>query len=132
MVIGRNQVPLEEEILELSQQWNAALQTGDPDEVVKLYADNAILEPTVSNLVRHNPAEIRDYFVHFLAMRPSGTIDEANVRIYGGIAINSGVYTFHFRSGPVETVQARFTFVYQWIGGRWLIVEHHSSAMPEH
>ena len=122
---------LEEEILKLFDQWNAALQTGDADEVVKQYAETAILEPTVSNLVRHNPREIRDYFVHFLAKGPSGKIDEANVRIYGGIAINSGVYTFRFRSGPVETVQARFTFVYQWIGGRWLIVEHHSSAMPE-
>lgn len=122
---------LEDEVLKLFDQWNAALQTGDPDEVVKLYADNAHLEPTVSNLVRHNPTEIRDYFVHFLAKGPVGKIDEANVRIYGGIAINSGVYTFEFKSGPVPKVQARFTFVYQWIDGRWLIVEHHSSAMPE-
>lgn len=122
---------LRQEILKLFDQWNAALQTGDPDEVVKLYAENAILEPTVSNLVRHDRMEIRDYFVHFLAKGPSGKIDEANVRIYGGIAINSGVYTFRFQSGPVETVQARFTFVYQWIGDGWLIVEHHSSAMPE-
>jgi hypothetical protein len=27
--------------------------------------------------------------------------------------------------------QARFTFLYRKYNGRWLIAEHHSSAMPE-
>lgn len=122
---------LEDEIVKLFDQWNDALETGDPDAVVKLYAERAILEPTVSNRVRHNREEIRDYFVHFLARGPSGKIDESNVRIYGGLAINSGCYTFRFKNGPVEQACARFTFVYQWIDGEWLIVEHHSSLMPE-
>ena len=88
-----------------------------------------LLLPTVSNKVRHNHEEIEDYFVDFLAKGPSGKIDESNVRIYGDLAINSGVYTFTFKDGTV--VQARFTFVYRWSGQRWLIVEHHSSRMPE-
>ena len=110
-------------------EWNDALQSGDPKQVAALYETDAILLPTVSNQVRHNHEEIEDYFVHFLAKRPSGKIDEANVRIFGDTAINSGVYTFTFGDGAV--VQARFTYVYRWNGERWLIVEHHSSAMPE-
>ena len=117
------------EITALFKQWNSALKTGDPKQVAALYAADAILLPTVSNQVRHNHAEIEDYFVHFLAKGPQGKIDESNVRIFGELAINSGVYSFTFRDGM--TVQARFTYVYRWDGQRWSIIEHHSSAMPE-
>lgn len=117
------------EIISLFDEWNNALQTGEPKNVAALYETNGILLPTVSNQVRHNHAEIEDYFVHFLAKGPQGKIDEANVRTFGELAINSGVYTFTFKDGA--TVQARYTFVYRWNGQRWMIVEHHSSAMPE-
>ncbi len=117
------------EITALFDEWNNALQTGDPKKVAALYETNGILLPTVSNKVRHNHEEIEDYFVHFCAKGPVGKIDEANVRTFGPIAINSGVYTFSFKDGAV--VQARFTFVYRWNGQRWMIIEHHSSQMPE-
>ena len=116
-------------ITKLFDEWNSALQTGNPKNVSALYETNAILLPTVSNKVRHNHDEIEDYFVHFLAKGPQGKIDESNVRTFGDIAINSGVYTFTFKDG--SSVQARFTYVYRWTGQRWLIIEHHSSAMPE-
>ena len=56
-------------------------------------------------------------------------IDESNVRAFGEIAINSGLYTFTFNDKSV--VRARFTFVYRRRFENWMIVEHHSSAMPE-
>ncbi len=117
------------EISELFEEWNRALQTGDPKVVAGLYEYNAILLPTVSNQVRHNHEEIEDYFVHFLAKEPVGSIDEANIRTFGDIAINSGVYTFTFKDG--QSVTARFTYVYRWNGQDWKIVEHHSSQLPE-
>lgn len=119
------------EITSLFDAWNSALQTGDPDQVTHLYETNGILLPTVSNKVRHNHAEIRDYFVHFLTKGPSGVINESNVRTYGDTAINSGVYTFTLKNDGGATVQARFTFVYRWNGQEWKIIEHHSSQMPE-
>ncbi len=118
-----------QEILELFDEWNSALQTGDPKKVAALYEYNGILLPTVSNKVRHNREEVEDYFVHFCAKGPKGTIDEANVRTFGDLAINSGVYTFSFKDG--SEVQGRFTFAYRWNGQQWMIVEHHSSVMPE-
>ena len=117
------------DISTLFDEWNDALQTGNPKNVAALYEANAILLPTVSNKVRHNHEEIEDYFVHFLAKGPQGKIDEANVRVFSDIAINSGVYTFSFKDQ--SSVQARFTFVYRWNGQRWMIVEHHSSMLPE-
>ena len=119
----------EQIIIALFDEWNSALKTGNPAKVAALYAPNAILLPTVSNRVRHNHAEIEDYFVHFLQKGPVGAIDESNVRTFGQIAINSGIYTFSFKDG--SSVQGRFTFVYRWDGQRWLIAEHHSSIMPE-
>ena len=117
------------DILSLFETWNSALQTGEPKNVAALYETNAILLPTVSNKVRHNHEEIADYFVNFLAKGPVGKIDESNVRTFGDIAINSGVYTFTFKDG--SAVQARFTYVYRWNGQDWKIIEHHSSKMPE-
>ena len=119
---------------EISNQfvmWNDALQTGDPDNVVQCYAEDAILLPTVSAKVRHNHEEIRDYFVHFLSKKPNGRIVEQNIRIYDDIAINSGLYTFSLKEdGGRADVAARFTFVYQKYEDGWLIIEHHSSILP--
>lgn len=117
------------EITELFEKWNNALQTGNPEVVASLYEYNAILLPTVSNKVRHNHEEIKEYFVHFLAKEPVGKIDEANIRTFGDIAINSGIYTFTFKGG--QTVTARYTYVYRWNGESWKIIEHHSSQLPE-
>jgi len=117
------------EILSLFDDWNNALQTGDPKQVAALYEGNGILLPTVSDKVRHNPEEVEDYFVNFLAKGPVGKIDEANVRIFNDVALNSGIYTFTFADGA--SVQARFTFGYRWNGQEWKIIEHHSSQMPE-
>ena len=119
----------EKEITALFDEWNTALQTGEPKKVAALYDPSGILLPTGSNRVRHNHEEIEDYFVHFLARGPVGKIKETNTRIFNEIAINSGLYTFTFKDGAA--VQARFTFVYRWNGNRWMIIEHHSSKMPE-
>ena len=129
LINHRNKFMTEHNILSLFDEWNSALQTGDPKQVAALYENNAILLPTISNTVRHNNEEREDYFVNFLAKGPVGKIDESNVRTFGDVAINSGVYTFTFKDGA--SVQARFTYVYRWNGQKWLIVEHHSSQMPE-
>ena len=116
-------------ILSLFDDWNKALQTGNPDEVVKLYDKKAILLPTLSGQVRHTHEEIKDYFVHFLSKKPIGKINESNIRIFGNLAINSGIYTFNFKDG--SSAEARFTYVYKKVDeNNWIIVEHHSSLLP--
>jgi uncharacterized protein (TIGR02246 family) len=120
----------EADVLELFDQWNTALSTLNPDTVTALYADNAVLLPTVSNQVRHNHEEIRDYFVGFLQKSPQGVVDEFNVNILSDThATNSGVYTFTFGDG--SKVSARFSYLYVASDDGWKILQHHSSAMPE-
>ena len=117
-------------VLGLFDQWNTALSTLNPDTVTALYADNAVLLPTVSNQVRHNHEENRDYFVGFLQKSPQGVIDEFNVNILSDThATNSGVYTFTFGDG--SKVSARFSYLYVASDDGWKILQHHSSAMPE-
>ena len=118
------------DVLGLFEQWNTALSTLNPDTVTALYADNAVLLPTVSNQVRHNHEEIRDYFVGFLQKSPQGVIDEFNVNILSDVhATNSGIYTFTFGDG--SQVSARFSYLYVASADGWKILQHHSSAMPE-
>jgi hypothetical protein len=47
-------------------------------------------------------------------------------------AINTGLYTFTLtENGVQQQVPARYTFVYRRTNGEWLIVNHHSSVVPE-
>lgn len=126
-------LPSEQEIAILFDLWNAALQTGSPELVASLYATDAVLLPTVSNRVRTSRLQIADYFHHFLALQPRGTINQQFIRILGpDLALNAGVYTFDLvRDGKPEQVTARYDFLYKRVNGRWLIVDHHSSKMPE-
>ncbi len=118
------------DVVALFDRWNAALATLNPDAVTTLYAEDAVLLPTVSNQVRHNHTEIRDYFVGFLQKSPQGVIDESNVCILSDThATNSGVYTFTFGDG--SSVTARFSYLYVATADGWKILQHHSSAMPE-
>ena len=121
-----------EKIKQLLTAWNASLQTDDLDKVVANYANDAILLPTMSSKIRHNHEEIKDYFKHFLKLKAVEHVDEENIRVYGDIAVNSGRYTFNIlKNGKSEQIKARFTFVYRRAGGKWLIIEHHSSVLPE-
>ena len=119
----------ETQIASLFDRWNDSLRTLDPDKVVANYAADGVLLPTVSNQPRTNPAEIRDYFVKFLKGEPQGKIDQRVIKIGCNVAQDVGTYTFRFKDG--STVNARYTYVYEWVNGQWLIAHHHSSAMPE-
>jgi uncharacterized protein (TIGR02246 family) len=118
-----------DEIRKLFDAWNAAIQTGDPDKVVALYAAKAVLVPTLSNDVRTTPEEIRQYFdVEFLPKKPRAQLDQSYPRLFGDVAINSGIYSFFF-GGSTTPTQARYSFVYLRDKSGWLIIEHHSSLL---
>jgi hypothetical protein len=53
------------------------------------------------------------------------------IRVYGNTAVNTGYYTFSYvQNGESKTFPARYSFTYVKDGDRWMIVDHHSSAMP--
>lgn len=123
--------PSTQEVEALFDTWDRALATGDPQQVADLYAPDAVLLPTLSDNVRSDRAEIVDYFEHFLANKPSGEILESHVAVLGpDTAIDAGIYRFTLAANGTQ-VDARYTFAYERVDGKWLIVNHHSSAMPE-
>ncbi|MGW0335882.1 SgcJ/EcaC family oxidoreductase [Streptomyces sp. NPDC003011] len=123
------------QIAGLFDTWNAALQTGDSQQVADLYAKDAVLLPTVSNQVRTDRAQIVDYFDHFLRNKPVGKKVETIVTVLdGNSAVDTGVYAFTLTdhdTGEKRVVKARYTYTYEKVDGAWLIFNHHSSAMPQ-
>jgi uncharacterized protein (TIGR02246 family) len=122
-----------EQVSALFDRWNAALQTKNPEEVVKNYAPDAVLLATVSNKPRTNHAEIKDYFAHFVEKSPKGVINSRTVHVGCNEAYDVGTYTFTLTdsAGKQSEVAARYSFLYELRDGKWLITHHHSSAMPE-
>ena len=102
----------ESEIADQFERWNDMLKTGNPDKVVSMYEDDAVLLPTMSNTPRLTRDAKRDYFVHFMEKHPVGSINSRAVRIGCNDAIASGLYTFKFEDG--RSVAARYT--YAWNG----------------
>jgi uncharacterized protein (TIGR02246 family) len=120
----------------VTREWIATVTSGNPtvvEDVLALYAEDAILLATVSEQIRDTKDELRDYFKFFTALPNLSAKDYIpTIRVYDDVAINSGYYTFMFKSEPgaVVEVPARYTFVYRKINGKWMIVEHHSSGIP--
>jgi uncharacterized protein (TIGR02246 family) len=130
----QNCVPTTKAVSALFTQWNDALKTKNPDTVTALYVDNAVLLPTLSNKPRTNHAEIRAYFVDFLKKNPVARLDQTFLSTGCNWATNTGIYTFKLwdeQSKTTKEVQARYSYVYEKIDGKWLIIHHHSSLMPE-
>ena len=76
---------------------------------------------------------MREYFNILRTVPPSYKVvlGEQRIRVCGDIAIDTGTYTFsEIRDGKELARPARFSLVYRQQGDRWLIVDHHSSAVP--
>lgn len=126
-------LPREADIARLFDVWAVTLRTGSPQEMAALYAEDGVLLPTVSNQAHTTPEAIAHYFEKFQAMRPRGVINERHIKVLGrAAAVDSGIYTFDIvRDGRADFIVARYSFVYEKRNGHWLIVSHHSSAMPQ-
>jgi uncharacterized protein (TIGR02246 family) len=122
-----------DEVAEATQTWAQALGEDDPDKVLPLYAEDAVLWGTLSPTVRADRAALRDYFVTAFRVLPGLKVafGEQLIRVYGNAAVNTGYYTFSYiKDGETKSLPARYSFTFVKNGERWLIVDHHSSAMP--
>ena len=123
-----------EDVAAAAMKWGEALGQNDPDKVLPFYAKEAVLWGTISPTVRADPAALREYFVNAFKALPGLKVSfgEQLIRVYGNTAVNTGYYTFSFvRDGETRSLPARYSFTYVKMGNDWMIVDHHSSAMPK-
>ena len=122
-----------EDVAAATSAWGQALGQDDPEKVLPFYSDDAVLWGTLSPTVRADRAALRDYFVTAFKVLPGlkVTFGDQLIRVYGNTAVNTGYYTFTYvKDGETKSLPARYSFTYVKNGERWLIVDHHSSAMP--
>jgi uncharacterized protein (TIGR02246 family) len=122
-----------EDVAASTMQWAQALGQDDPDKVLPLYSDDAVLWGTLSPKLRADRSALRDYFITAFKVLPGLKVEFGDqlIRVYGDTAVNSGYYTFSYvKDGEAKTFPARYSFTYVKNGEHWLIVDHHSSAMP--
>ena len=99
----------------------------------KRYSDDAVLWGTLSPTVRTDRSALRDYFLTAFRVLPGLKVSFGDqlIRVYGSTAVNTGYYTFSYvKDGETKSLPARYSFTYVKSGENWLIVDHHSSAMP--
>src|SRR5258705_18110 len=93
-----------EDVAASTQSWARALGEDDPDKVVPLYSEDAVLWGTLSPTVRADRAALRDYFVTAFKVLPGLKVafGDQLIRVYGGTAGKTRHYTFSF-SKAAET-----------------------------
>ena len=119
----------EKTIASFFDRWNASLKTLDPSRVVANYTADAVLLATVQNQPRLTQENRLNYFTKFLKSTPEGTINSRTIKIGCNTASDVGTYTFKLKDGSL--VAARYSYIYAYQNGEWLMSHHHSSAMPE-
>ncbi len=117
-------------------QWTHAIEAakGNPQPVVSLYAPKAILLATLAPAPITTHAEMDKYFAKLTSNKNMKVETQQIItQVFPHIAINSGLYVFHFTNNNNKPVAlgARFSFVYHEVNGKWLIVNHHSSVLPQ-
>ncbi|PCJ40928.1 MAG: DUF4440 domain-containing protein [SAR86 cluster bacterium] len=122
----------EDDVLAATHAWASAYNSHEVADVLARYHEDAVFWGTGSPTIRDEPAELREYFSS-LTNRPNAHVEigEYRVRVFGDIALNSGIYTFtDIRDGVASTRPARFSFAYRLVNDEWMIIDHHSSLSP--
>ena len=125
--------PSMQQVTAATDEWRAAYDSRDPKRIAALYAPDAVLWGTNLKAIATTPAAVAEYFKDAPA-RPDARVvfGQQNVRVYGDLALNSGTYAFNgVRDGKPVSSPARFSIAFRRQEGKWLIVDHHSSRLPQ-
>ena len=112
--------------------WKAAVERASLDGIMKLYDKDALMISTFAQVPMTKREQIAAYYKKVVVNTDIKVdIDDTHPRVFGDVAINSGRYTLSYtQEGETISIPARFTFVYVLKGGKWMIVEQHSSRVP--
>jgi uncharacterized protein (TIGR02246 family) len=121
-----------EQIAALTDQWNAAVASGDPDAVARLYADDAVVLPMLSMEPRMGRPAIKAYFDQYVKRHPQGGVNMRAIMLGCNTASDIGTYVYRLtgrRKGTREAIGGRYSTSYELRSGQWLIVQQQTTAM---
>jgi ketosteroid isomerase-like protein len=77
------------EVAAATLAWGQALGEDDPEKVLPLYSDDAVLQGTLSPTARSDRAALRDYFVTAFEVLPGLKVafGDQLIRAYGSAAV---------------------------------------------
>lgn len=125
-------VSQEQAVMQAGQLWANAINTHNVQKITSLYDGHAFLYATFQNMI--NDQQGMNAYFNKLMTHQNLKVNFINehIRLYGDTAINSGLYDFSYdENGKHIDVPARYTFVYTLTPNGWMIVDHHSSVLPE-
>lgn len=115
-----------------SAAWETSINQRKPLVTVGLYDNDFYLYATLKNKIKSFDNLVEYFTVLSKKQDMNVKFDNQNIRVYGSVAVNSGLYTFSFtKDGKKVSIPARYTFVYLLTPEGWRIVDHHSSELPE-
>ncbi|MFT7775782.1 DUF4440 domain-containing protein [Roseateles sp.] len=120
------------DLMQALQEWKDAYNARDARRLQSLYAPGALITDDEYSAVPLEGAALPEFFDQ-MAQRPTARMRwiVGNLKLFGDTAVRSGEYEFSEQSGgQVRNKPARYSFAYQRIGGRWLIVLQHSTVRP--
>ena len=118
---------------EFIQEWMDTVCSNDSSSIASLYKEEAVLLGTLDKSVRKGRSLVKEYFDFFVKLKPCGKITELVEEDYenGRFCVVNGTYDFNLIENDEQVVApARFTFVLERIGTKWVIQSHHSSKQP--
>ena len=120
--------------LQVLAKWVQAFNSSDIDEIVSLYAPDALFIGTGSTEVGTNPEYFRQYFQSLKRDMPRG----AKLQSYAALELSSTVVLISgmdsvsgTKDGVIFHRPGRTSFVFAKRGDNWQIVQFHRSAMPQ-
>lgn len=114
--------------------WISRVNELAVEDLLDLYAENAVLLPTFSNDLLTDKTGLRSYFEKLSGQQEiEVSVDEESIvtqRFSDNLQAISGIYRWRFGTDDeAKAIEARFTFVFD-LSLSSPILHHHSSQLP--
>jgi len=116
------------------ERWSEAFNSGDVEQIVRMYTNDALVLGTLSPDLTSKPDDLRAYFKAAAAENLKVKLgDHSAVALAEDAVAIAGFYDFSrpAADGQPVVVPARFSFVMVKKDGIWKIAHHHSSVRPK-
>lgn len=120
------------DLMQALEDWKDAYNSRDPRRLQQLYAPGALISDDEYLAVPLSGAELPTFFDE-MAQKPAARMRWiiGNLQLIEDTAVRSGECEFDAQAdGQTKTRPARYSFAYQRIEGRWLIILQHTTLRP--